>query len=77
MREHAPEPGTRDQAMATTSSSWRVVEDVPNGGLTYTCGECCKSFNRLASYKAHVRTHAGNELVWSRPFYAQNTRMRL
>ena len=57
MREHAPEPGTRDQAMATTSSSWRVV---PNGGLTYTCEECCKSFNRLASYKAHVRTHAGN-----------------
>ena len=47
--------------MATTSSSWRVVEDVPNGGLTYTCEECCKSFNRLASYKAHVRTHAGNE----------------
>ena len=57
MREHAPEPGTRDQAMAT---SWRVVEDVPSGGLTYTCEECCKSFNRLASYKAHVRTHAGN-----------------
>ena len=57
MREHAPEPGT---AMATTSSSWRVVEDVPNGGLTYTCEECCKSFNRLASYKAPVRTHAGN-----------------
>ena len=54
MREHAPE---RDQAMATTSSS---LEDVPNGGLTYTCEECCKSFNRLASYKAHVRTHAGN-----------------
>ena len=50
-----------DQAMATTSSSWRVVEDVPNEGLTYTCEECCKSFNRLASYEAHIRTHAGNE----------------
>ena len=49
-----------DQAMATTSSSWRVVEDVPNGGLIYICEECCKSFNRLASYKAHIRTHAGN-----------------
>ena len=47
-----------DQAMATTSSSWRVES---NGGLIYICEECCKSFNRLASYKAHIRTHAGNE----------------
>ena len=43
------------QAMATT----RIFES--NGGVIYTCEECCKSFNRLASYKAHVRTHAGNE----------------
>ena len=43
------------QAMATT----RRFES--NGGVIYTCEECCKSFNRLASYKAHVRTHAGNE----------------
>ena len=44
------------QAMATT----RRFES--NGGVIYTCEECCKSFNCLASYKAHVRTHAGNEL---------------
>ena len=39
-------------------TSWRVES---NGGVIYTCEECCKSFNRLASYKAHIRTHAGNE----------------
>ena len=46
--------------MATTSSSMGMVKDAPNGGF-YKCEECCKSFNRMASYEAHIRMHAQNE----------------
>ena len=37
-----------------------MVKDAPNGGF-YKCEECCKSFNRMASYEAHIRMHAQNE----------------
>ena len=52
-------PRTKHEAPGWAMATTRRVES--NEGVIYTCEECCKSFNRLASYKAHIRTHAGNE----------------
>ena len=46
--------------MATSSRSGFVM-DRRDGGF-YKCEECSKSFNRMASYEAHIRMHAQNEL---------------
>ena len=42
----------------------RVAEerDGGGGGGFYKCEECSKAFNRMASYEAHIRMHAQNEL---------------
>ena len=42
---------------AVTSKS---ALDGRDGGF-YKCEECCKAFNRMASYEAHIRMHAQNE----------------
>ena len=46
--------------MATSSRS-EAAMDGRNGGF-YKCDECTKAFNRMASYEAHIRMHAQDEL---------------
>ena len=46
--------------MATSSRS-EAAMDGRNGGF-YKCDECAKAFNRMASYEAHIRMHAQDEL---------------
>lgn len=43
------------------STTKAVFHDRRDGGF-YKCEECAKAFNRMASYEAHIRMHAQDEL---------------
>ena len=59
VRKH--EKDKRSYNMATAVGKGAAIRDAPNGGF-YKCEECSKSFNRMASYEAHIRMHAQSEV---------------